>query len=244
MVAPQVVPSEDVAKEVVRRGWDQVSTIYRPPASTLDAFGHSFLDYEDWLQPLIQHLPRNSAVLDLGCGCGIPVARELSQHFQVTGVDISDVQINRARLLVPNARFLPADMTRIQFPSQVFAGITCLYALIHVPLSEQRVLLERVHDWLSPGGLILITTGEKAWTGTEENWLGSGAPMYWSHADVDSYAEWLHEIGFVVLERRKIPEGESAHALFLAQRSTDEPTATAGDGPTLDYRKWRRTATK
>ena len=152
MVAPEVAPSEGAAKEVVRRGWDRVSTIYRPPVSTLDAFGHSFLDYEDWLHPLIHQLPRHSAVLDLGCGCGIPVARELSQHFQVTGVDISDVQINRARQLVPNARFLPADMTRIQFPSEVFAGITCLYALIHVPLPEQRTLLGRVYRLARPGG--------------------------------------------------------------------------------------------
>ena len=218
MVAPQPPASDDAAKEVVRRGWDRASTIYRPPASTLDVFGHSFLDYDDWLHPLVDHIPRNSAVLDLGCGCGIPVARELSQHFQVTGVDISDVQINRARRLVPTARFLPADMTRIRFPLQVFAGITCLYALIHVPLSEQQALLGRMFDWLAPGGLALVTTGETAWTGTEENWLGSGAPMYWSHADAESYAGWLREIGFTVLERRRIPEGESAHALFLVQR--------------------------
>jgi SAM-dependent methyltransferase len=218
MVAPSVAASADAAKEVVRRGWDRVSTIYRPPASTADVFGHSFLDYDDWLRPLVDHLPRNSAVLDLGCGCGVPVARELAHHFQVTGVDISDVQINRARALVPNARFLPADMTRIRFPSQVFAGITCLYALIHVPLAEQRDLLERIYDWLVPGGLVLLTTGETAWTGTEENWLGSGATMYWSHADAESYDAWLREIGFEILERRRIPEGESAHALFLLQR--------------------------
>jgi SAM-dependent methyltransferase len=224
MVAPTAASSEDLAKEIVRRGWDQVSTIYRPPASTLDAFGHTFLDYEDWLHPLVQRLPRNSAVLDLGCGCGIPVARELSQHFQVTGVDISDGQIRRARLLVPNARFVPADMTRIRFPTEVFAGITCLYALIHVPLAEQRGLLGRMYDWLVPGGLVLVTTGETAWTGTEEDWLGSGASMYWSHDDSENYARWLREIGFSVLERRTIPEGESAQALFLAPRPGRTPT--------------------
>jgi ubiquinone/menaquinone biosynthesis C-methylase UbiE len=244
MVAPEVPPSEEAAKEVVRRGWDQVSTIYRPPASTMDVFGHSFLDYEDWLQPLTRHLPRNSSILDLGCGCGIPVARELSPHFQVTGVDISDVQIHRARRLVPNARFLPADMTRIRFPSQVFAGITCLYALIHVPLSEQRTLLERVYDWLLPGGLALVTTGETAWTGTEENWLGSGAPMFWSHGDSDSYAQWLQEIGFSILERRKIPEGESAHALFLAQKAAVGPPGPVAVRSTLGGRKWRGTPTR
>ncbi len=242
MVVPEIGPSEDEAKEVVRRGWDQASSIYRSPTSTLDVFGHSFLDYEDWLHPMVQHLPRNSAVLDLGCGCGIPVARELAQHFQVTGVDVSDVQINRARALVPNARFLPADMTRIRFPPEVFAGIACLYALIHVPLPEQRGLLGRMFEWLLPGGLVLVTTGETAWTGTEENWLGSGAPMYWSHADAASYERWLRELGFVILERRRIPEGESGHALFLAQRPAPQPAEPPAGGSTVLYRKWRRTA--
>jgi SAM-dependent methyltransferase len=210
--------SEDNVKEIVRRGWDQVSTIYRPPSGTADIFGHSFLDYEDWLNPLMVELPRHSSVLDLGCGCGVPTAQELARHFQVTGVDISDVQINRARRLVPTARFLPADMTRIQFPDESFAGITCLYALIHVPLSEQRILLERIHEWLVTGGLLLVTTGETAYTGTAENWLGSRAPMYWSHADAKTYVGWFRELGFTVLRQDRIPEGASAHALFLVQR--------------------------
>ncbi len=218
MAAAHATASSDAVKDVVRNGWDRASILYRPGTGTVDVFGHSFLEYEDWLQPLIDRLPRNSAVLDLGCGCGIPVARELVRYFQVTGVDISDVQIRRARELVPSARFLPADMTRIRFPSQVFAGITCLYALIHVPLAEQVDLLQRIHDWLVPGGLFLVTTGEAAWTGTEDNWLGSGAPMYWSHADGDSYARWLKDAGFQVLWRRRIPEGDAAHALFLVRR--------------------------
>jgi SAM-dependent methyltransferase len=217
-MSTRTAPSEGEAKEIVRRGWDRVSTIYRPPSGTADAFGHNYLDYEDWLSPLVVGLPRHSSVLDLGCGCGVPTAQELARHFQVTGVDISDVQIDRARRLVPTARFLPADMTRIQFPSETFAGITCLYALIHVPLSEQRGLLGRARDWLAPGGLLLVTTGETAYTGTEENWLGSSAPMYWSHADAETYARWLEDLDFDVLRRERIPEGDSGHVLFLARR--------------------------
>jgi trans-aconitate methyltransferase len=210
--------SVDEPKEIVRTGWDRVSTIYRPPASTTDVFGHSFLDYEDWLHPLVDGLPRHAEILDLGCGCGVPVARSLSEHFRVTGVDISDVQIRRARAMVPNARFLPADMTLIQFPPRSFAGVTCLYALIHVPLTEQRALLARIFEWIAPGGMFLVTTGETAWTGVEENWLGSGARMYWSHADGNTYEGWLRDVGFEVVERRSIPEGDSQHALFLARR--------------------------
>ena len=209
-------------KRLVREGWNRVSTIYRPPGSRADAFDHTNADYRDWLQPFFRMVPPGTEVLDLGCGCGTPGARLLAQRFRVTGVDISDVQIDRARRLVPHGRFVRADMTRVSFPRETFGGVVCLYSLIHVPLGEQPGLLEKVHRWLTPGGLFLVTTGATAWTGVEEGWLGSNAKMYWSHADERTYERWLTDQGFQVLRRTRIPEGETHHALFLVQKRPAE----------------------
>jgi SAM-dependent methyltransferase len=205
-------------KTIVRHGWNRASTIYQPGRRAKDFFGHTFEEHESWLRPLFRVLPRGSDVLDLGCGCGVPDARLLSERFRVTGVDISDVQISRAKRLVPGARFLRADMTEVRFRPETFAGIVCLYSLIHVPLDEQRPLLDRMHRWLRPGGVVLVTTGEVAFTGVEEDWLGSNAVMYWSHANAEAYERWLSEAGFEVLRRTYVPEGESGHALFLARK--------------------------
>ncbi|MGA8542661.1 MAG: class I SAM-dependent methyltransferase [Thermoplasmata archaeon] len=210
-------------KSVVREGWNRVSTIYRPPRSRRDAFDHTNADYREWLQPFFRMLVPGSDVLDLGCGCGTPGARLLSERFRVTGVDISDVQIERARALVPAGRFVRADMTAVSFPRATFDGVVCLYALIHVPLEEQPGLLGKVYRWLGPGGLFLVTTGATAWTGVEEGWLGSNARMYWSHADSRTYEKWFGQKGFRVLRRTIIPEGESRHALFLVQKPLPPP---------------------
>ena len=44
--------------------------------------------YAPWLAALRERLPAGGAVLDLGCGCGVPVARSLAAAgYQVTGVD-------------------------------------------------------------------------------------------------------------------------------------------------------------
>jgi 2-polyprenyl-3-methyl-5-hydroxy-6-metoxy-1,4-benzoquinol methylase len=49
-------------------------------------------------------------VLDLGCGAGVPVAREMiARGFKVTGVDISAQQIEQARRNVPEAQFIEGD---------------------------------------------------------------------------------------------------------------------------------------
>lgn len=218
-------PSSDLLdpKRVVRDGWNHVSTVYRPPGSTTDAFNHTFADHRDWLQPFFRIVPPGSQVLDLGCGCGVPDAQLLSERFRVTGVDISDVQIERARALVPDAKFVRADMTEVSFRRDAFGGVVCLYALIHVPLNEQPQLLKKVYRWLASDGLFLVTTGATAWTGVEDGWLGSNAKMYWSHADARTYEQWLKEIGFHVLRRTLVHEKGGKHALFLVQKRAAPP---------------------
>jgi SAM-dependent methyltransferase len=200
--------------DVVRRGYDAVSHLYRrdeddPPG------------YAPWLDLLRQNLPTGAAVLDLGCGCGIPVAKALADAgHRVTGVDISDVQIARARALVPAATFLRADATRVTFPDASFDAIVSLYAIIHMPIEAQPVLISRVAGWLRPGGWLLVTTGAEAWTGTEDNWLGGTAPMWWSHADAASYRTWIARAGLRVASETFVPEADSGHHLFWAHRPT------------------------
>ncbi len=197
-------------KDLVRRSYDQISYAYRGDSISRDR------GYFLWLDALIPLLPPGAMVLDLGCGCGIPVAQELAQHCQVTGVDLSEVQIARARQLVPQATFLCTDMTALRFPPGTFAAIVSFFAIIHLPVHEHRPLLERCLSWLRPGGCLMATVGYQAWTGYKEEW--HGAPMYWSHADEATYLTWLQEIGFTLLWTRFIPEGDSGHVLVLGRR--------------------------
>ena len=155
LVACWIVASGDDERDLVRRGYDQLSYHYRRDDAE---DGH----YGPWLADLHQRLPASSAVLDLGCGCGIPAARFLTDcGHQVTGVDISEVQIDRARRLVPAASFLCADAAQVRLPPASFDAVVCLYALIHMPLAEQPPLLERIATWLRPGGWLLVTTGHE-----------------------------------------------------------------------------------
>ncbi|MFD9397024.1 class I SAM-dependent methyltransferase [Streptomyces sp. NPDC060000] len=201
-------------KEVVRRGYDVLSEHYER------AFG-SETKYGSWIGELLGRLPETGTVLDIGCGTGVPVARSLvAAGHRVTGVDISQVQIRRARELVPGADFIRADATTLELPQGSFDAVVCLYALIHVPVEEQPALLERIASWIRPGGWFLSTTGHRAWTGTDENWLGGGAAMWWSQFDAATSRAWLVQAGFDVAHEEFVPEGDSGgHVLFWARRS-------------------------
>jgi SAM-dependent methyltransferase len=203
---------------IVRQGYDRISYEYRDddgrgPAND-QPLGRP--DYEGWLAELISLLNDGDPVLDLGCGCGVPATAILAERYAITGVDLSPVQIARARRLIPAAQFRCEDMSTVEFPTGSFAAVISFYAIIHVPLEEQPGIFKNIFRWLRPGGHLLATVGSGAWTGTESDWLG--APMYWSHADQKTYVGWLREMGFAVLWTRFIQEGAGGHTLILAKR--------------------------
>ncbi|MGH8795282.1 MAG: class I SAM-dependent methyltransferase [Stackebrandtia sp.] len=200
-------------KELVRRGYDVLSRRYEQ-AYDGDA------KYRPWISRLCDLVPEGGAVLDLGCGSGVPVARSLvAAGRRVTGVDISGVQIRRARQQVPEAEFVQADATAVDFPDASFDAVVSLYALIHIPLDEQPPLLRRMATWLRPGGWFLGATGHRAWTGVDDDWLGGGAAMWWSHADAATNRDWITRAGLTVESEEFVPEGDGGHALFWARRS-------------------------
>jgi SAM-dependent methyltransferase len=107
-------------KDIVRRGYDALSYLYRGDSEEPE-------QYAAWLALLRERVPAGGAVLDLGCGCGVPLARDLAASgYEVTGVDLSEVQVERARQLVPAASFLRADATQVRFPSSSFDAVVSL----------------------------------------------------------------------------------------------------------------------
>jgi SAM-dependent methyltransferase len=205
----QLAPQE--AKDIVRRGYDRISTAYR------DDVGDTNAGYPLWLQThLFPRLTAPARVLDLGCGNGVPATRMLAERFDVTGVDISDIQIARARQLVPRATFIRAEIASLEYPQGAFHAVVSFFALIHVPVEEQQDLLRRVSTWLVPGGFFLATVGHDACTNVADF---HGAPMYWSHADASTYCTWLSDAGIDVIEREFIPEDpHRGHELVLGVR--------------------------
>src|SRR5436190_21233252 len=107
-------------KQVVEQGYDQMAEGYLASKEEDDPV------LLGALEELARKLPAGAAVLDLGCGAGVPVTRFLAEKgFAVTGVDISARQLELAREQVPNANvtFIKVDMTALDFPPQTFDAV-------------------------------------------------------------------------------------------------------------------------
>jgi cyclopropane fatty-acyl-phospholipid synthase-like methyltransferase len=197
-----------------------------------DTYNDLALDYDDLRQVpvpsevarLARVLEPGTAVLDIGCGAGIPITKYLSAKFTVTGVDVSEGMLERARRNVPGATFINTDIMATELPREHFGAVTAFYTIFHLPREQHPALLRRIHTWLVPGGFLLATlsfTDEPAYT---DDCLGR--TMFWSNYGLDEYRGILVETGFTILEETALGSGyrkpnlspNERHPLILARK--------------------------
>ena len=206
----------DPRTDLVARGFDAIADDYLEWTTRID--GDPKLAYAGELST---RLPIGARVLELGCGAGEPCTRFLADRFRVTGVDVSDEQIKRARENVPSADFVQADFTTLEYAPGSFDAVAAFYALNHVPRELLNGLFRRVHDWLVPGGLFLASLGTSdtaSWTG---DWLGT--TMFFSGWDPETNRDLLRAAGFELLIDELVtmhepePDGASIFQWVLAK---------------------------
>ena len=206
-------------KKIVADGYDEIAGHYLA-WSALDPSPERMRS----LRQLLDLLPAGAEVLELGCGAGIPVTQALAERCRVTGVDISAEQIALAERHVPDATFIRADMTALDFPAGSFDAVVAFYALIHVPRAEHAGLLGRIAAWLRPGGLLFATMGAgDSPDGVEPDWLG--APMFFSHYDAEKNRDLVRQAGLEILSADVVPEdedGETVEFLWVAARKPED----------------------
>jgi cyclopropane fatty-acyl-phospholipid synthase-like methyltransferase len=192
-------------KRLVARGYDRIALRY----AAWNAEGNPAMRF---VRDLDRRLRAPAHVLELGCGRGVPVTRELAKRHRVTGVDISAAQIELARHHVPEASFIHADYTELEIAPGSFDAVVAILTLTHVPREEHRELLARIGDWLRDGAYLLATFGTADDPGTVEgDWLG--APMFFSSFDAETNRSLLRDAGLRLEVDELVQQDEDEHGL-------------------------------
>ena len=188
----------------------------------------------------------DSHVVDIGCGQGLLSAWLLAagnlaydadwpQHWAaaprnvtVQGIELMPADVERARTA------LKAQASRFSFEvgdmcTSVFGkaqSVAILDVLHYVPYPAQEEVLERVHDALSPSGLLILRIGDAAggWGFKVSNWVDSVVFFLRGHKSSRLYcrslAEWtaaLQKVGFDV-ETKPMSKGTPfSNVLMLAR---------------------------
>ncbi|RYP76726.1 hypothetical protein DL769_003557 [Monosporascus sp. CRB-8-3] len=223
-MAPPSMPQDLKAR--LKASYDAIAPKYNEWAMANPAQRLKYLDRLLALLPLSDQ-SQKLHILELGCGCGIPVTQKLLSHpnVVVTANDLSGTQISLAKGNLRHNRsedvsnrlvFEEGDMTALSFRDGSLDAVIGLYSMIHLPRAEQAELLGKIAGWLKPGGYLLATfTEEELESLVMDRWLDEKDWMFWSGWGRESTIELLRQVGLRVVVEEVVSDVSDAAFLWV-----------------------------
>ena len=117
----------------------------------------------DFIEKEIGH-DKNLRIIDIGCGTGRHSIELANRGYRVTGIDLSESQLNRAKekaaLAGVNVEFFRMDATRLDFDGEYdLALVICEGAFPLMETDEMNYeILQNAFKALKPKGKFILTT--------------------------------------------------------------------------------------
>lgn len=104
----------------------------------------------------------DTAIYDLGCSLGASTFamadKVQSQQTPIIGIDCADAMISRCEAIdhkFQNVQFSRGDVLATNFDSS--SVVVLNFTLQFIPVAEREALIQRIHDALVPGGILVIS---------------------------------------------------------------------------------------
>jgi SAM-dependent methyltransferase len=145
-----------------------------------------------------------ATVLDVGCGTGEMAGRLLGRGYDVSGVDIAEPMVQRARERWGIERFEVADSEHLPFEADRFDAAVCL-GVIEYQDADARTLRE-IHRVLKPVGCAVLSTPNAV------------SPLYFADQAILAVEEAVKPLYYLAkyrLRRRSVPAEPTSTAVAI-----------------------------
>ena len=198
---------------------DLIIDLYERNAANWDRDRGRDLFEKDWLDRFLARLPKNSEILDIGCGSGEPIARYLiEQGHIVTGVDTSGALIAICRERFPSATWIVSDMRSLCL-GRHFDGLLAWDSFFHLRPEDQRRMFPVFRDHARPRAALMFTSGPRH---GEVVGQYRGEPLYHGSLDETEYNRLLSNCGFDVRAHAIDDPTCGHHTIWLAKSTSSQ----------------------
>jgi len=176
---------------------------------------------QEMLHRFAQEIGGRRPVWDIGCGPGQTTQYLTNLGIEISGLDLSERMLERARTIHPEIHFRRGNILKLEFENVSIAGAVAFYAIVHFSEEQVRRAFHEVSRVLQPGGIFLLTyhIGEK--TIHVEEFLGKKVDIDFMFFTTAYTINCLKKSGFKkieIIEREPYPgvEYESRRAYAFA----------------------------
>ncbi|MBA7673757.1 hypothetical protein ES703_81961 [subsurface metagenome] len=96
-------------------------------------------------------------ILIPGAGYGRHTKFFSKNNYEVTGIEISEIGLNIAKVIDPKSKFILGSVLDMPFNDEIYDAIFC-YNLLHLLLEKQRILfIEKCYKQLKESGFVFFS---------------------------------------------------------------------------------------
>ena len=180
------------------------------------------------LQRFSQLIKTHGKVYDIGCGPG-EIARCIKDlGVDVTGIDLSENMVVKAKKLCPDIKFEQGNMLNLNIKDNSIDGITAFYAIVNLNTSEVEIAFSEFSRVLIEDGYILLSfhIGDNQAVLVEKEVEGKKVSIDFIYFNPDEIISMLENAGFAIEEAiirypYKGAEYQSKRAYILANKKVE-----------------------
>ena len=136
-------------------GYEGIAAEFLAGRGRAPSTGIGAKEVRDWARTL----PRGAAVLDLGCGSGLPISKCLiDEGLSVFGVDAAPSMVKAFRRNFPGVPVVCESVQESLFFIRRFDAVIAWGLIFLLPPEDQKRLIRKMSDILVPGGRLLFTS--------------------------------------------------------------------------------------
>jgi ubiquinone/menaquinone biosynthesis C-methylase UbiE len=154
----------DPQQRAIAEDFDQYRETYDQAVNRAIAFSGLTVDKftaakaNDLIQLIESHFeaPKDITVLDVGCGIGNYHPQLVSEVGSVTGIDVSQACIERARTRNPSVTYDTYEGEQLPYADNSFSLAYCVCVVHHVPPASWQRFVNELARVVKPGGMVVV----------------------------------------------------------------------------------------